>query len=509
MDKLKPIIDAVKKYHFWVICGAALLTVLVCWWLATNGVAGQYKADESKINNAFNSVSGIQSDHPNQAKIDEIKKQQGALKQSVYEAWKYLYLQQKEKNPFPTDVLGEDFQRQFENLRPQEDLARRYRERYQNYIKDYFPKLLERIDVRHPVEPKPGEAAGPAVGGPRSDGLMGPPGTGVPMPGAANAEQEWTGVIDWNPTDYARLVSRFEWQQTPSTMAVVLAQEDLWVYEALLRVIKNTNEGATNQSNALVKRIEALEIGPDAVAAWKSAENALGLQGQGQGQQGTGTNPAMEGGLPTPGGRLGGDMGPGIGRNAAGGPTEEQLLQQLFQYRYIDDKGTPLPSQPQYPYVAQPYAEFKMMPVRMMLVVDQRQIPKLLVQCATRACPSKSAACGFCKIKARQIRRARARTARGMGPMPGLGMDMPPGMMPRGGAMAPTGAGPGNPPQEAGRFDIPVEIFATIYIYNPPDREKLGTGTAAAAPPAGGAVPAAPAGQPPAAPAAQPGSNMP
>ena len=30
------------------------------------------------------------------------------------------------------------------------------------------------------------------------------------------------------------------------------------------------------------------------------------------------------------------------------------------------------------------------------------------------------------------------------------------------------------------RLDVPVDIFAIIYIYNPPDREKLGTGTASA-----------------------------
>ena len=484
MDKLKPIIDAVKKYHFWVICGAALLTVLVCWWLATNGLAGDFKAKASKINSAFTSVSGIQADHPNEAKIKEIKDKQGALKQSVYSAWEYLYRQQKEKNPFPTAVLGEDFQKQFENLRlPQEELARRYRERYQNYIKDYFPKLLEQIEVRHPVEPKPGEAAAPAVGGPRPDNLMGPAGGGMPMPGAANAEQEWTGVIDWNPTDYARLVSGFEWQQTPSTMAVVLAQEDLWVYEALLRVIKNTNEGATNQSNASVKRIDALEIGRDAVAAWKNSENALGLQTQGAGTgaaQG-GMGPGMDGGLPGPAGAgMPGDLGPGMGHNASGGQTEEQLLQQLFQYRYIDDKGTPLAAQPQYPYVTNPYAEFKMMPIRMMLVIDQRKIPKLLAECANSNMP----------IEVRRVRilkeqgPANASGAGTMGPGPAMGaMGMPPGMMP-GGAMPTPAAGSGNAPQETGRFDVPIEIHATIYIYNPPDREKLGTGTASAAPPA-------------------------
>ena len=45
---------------------------------------------------------------------------------------------------------------------------------------------------------------------------------------------------------------------------------------------------------------------------------------------------------------------------------------------------------------------------------------------------------------------------------------------------------------------MPVEIYGVIYIYNPPDREKLGTGAASAEKPAEAAAPAAPAQPPPA-----------
>ena len=53
--------------------------------------------------------------------------------------------------------------------------------------------------------------------------------------------------------------------------------------------------------------------------------------------------------------------------------------------------------------------------------------------------------------------------------------------------------------QETGPYDVPVEIHAVIYIYNPPDREKLGTGAASAKNPAEAAAPAAPAAAPAAA----------
>jgi hypothetical protein len=72
-----------------------------------------------------------------------------------------------------------------------------------------------------------------------------------------------------------------------------------------------------------------------------------------------------------------------------------------------------------------------------------------------------------------------------MGPMaPPMAPMAPPmtPMAPRTPPAGPAGGGPaiGTGSEPAGDHDVPVEILAVIYIYNPPDREKLGTGTAAA-----------------------------
>ena len=59
-------------------------------------------------------------------------------------------------------------------------------------------------------------------------------------------------------------------------------------------------------------------------------------------------------------------------------------------------------------------------------------------------------------------------------------------------------------------LDVPIEIHGFIYIYNPPDLDLLGTGTAAeeaAAP--GGAAPAEPPATTPDAPAATPPAETP
>ena len=62
-------------------------------------------------------------------------------------------------------------------------------------------------------------------------------------------------------------------------------------------------------------------------------------------------------------------------------------MRNSFNYRYVDDKGQPLPaSEPEYPYVKSS-GEFKMMPIRMSLVMDERSLPKLLVECGNSNMP--------------------------------------------------------------------------------------------------------------------------
>jgi hypothetical protein len=540
MDKLRIVLSVVKKYQFWVLGGTLVLISLVCWWLATAGLAAQFQTRQSKIEGAFKSAI-IQPNHPNENVIKNIKEQHEALKRGVFNAWTVLYEEQKEKNRFPVEALGEEFQKKFENLKfPKEELDRPYRETYQNYIKRHLPKLRARIDARRPKEEKEETPAG----GGHPAGRDAPPGAGLgaggPMAGGAaraagggfGGEVEWVGVVDWDENgDYARLVSRFDWQEAPSTLAVLLAQEDLWVYEALLQVIRNTNEGATNQANAAVKRIESLDIGRDAAAAWRDSEAAVISSKPGAGAMTGGPDAAMgqPGMMPGGGGMLpggggmmpgGGGMMPGAGGMGAGGAATGSADSALVGYRYVDNNWQPLAAtEAEYPYAKHPYAEFKMMPIRMSLIMDQRRLPRFLVECGNSNMPIEVRRVRILKTQvAPQDLASPAAGAAGGGMLPG-GMGAPGGLPTRpaggfgagGGGLGGLGGGYGQamgaPGQENTAYDIPVEIHAVIYIYLPPDFEKLGTGAAAAGPeaaPVAGTPAAAPPVAPPAAPPATP-----
>jgi hypothetical protein len=492
MDKVKIFLGVLKKQQFWVLCGVMLLTTLSCWWLSTSGLASQYGTRKQNIEGDFKGAE-VQPGHPNAAYTAKIDEQHTLLKQRVFNAWETLYQEQQEKNPFPTKVLLEDFEKQFKSLKlPQGRLDDTFRQRYQAFLsKEYLPELLKMIDVRRPAGNKDIKGT--------MGGRMGGAGAGAPMApwlggGGAAEEKELIGVVDWDSASFERIAARFNWGEAPSTMEIVVAQEDLWVYEALLRVIHNVNEsvGAKTQTNAAVKRISALEIGIDSRVAWKSSlESVFRLGrggGAGGGMSGMGPGPTMPPAMTGPSGML-----PG---GSSEGPSEKDL----FVDRYVDDKGQPLEVQSEYPYVNPKPPEFKLMPIHLSLVMDQRRLPRLLVECANSNMPIEVKRVRVLKmtfdafdVDGQPSSRGPTGGGRPSTPGPGGGGMGPPaamggmggmgGMMgprpnmpsPNAGGAAPMGMNaPGT--ESLGDFDVPVEIFAVIYIYNPPDKEKLGTG---------------------------------
>lgn len=507
MEKLNKVLTILKKYHFWVGCVVVLLITIVCWWLATAGLASQFQQRKKKLEGDFAGVRKIQRNDPNDKVVEAIQAENTVLKDKVLKAWESLYRQQKEKNPFPK-VLGAEFKRQFENLnlKSKEELEIAYRERYQYFIIDHLPTLLKMVDVRRPADEKETGAGNRRDAADRDGrnetgvartratrtaarggiGMTGIPGIGGRTTGTgANGatEEEWTGVVDWNPADLQSLETRFTWKDsTPSTLAVVLAQEDLWVIEALLRVIAETNGKEATYATAAVKRIDSLQIGREAVS--RGGDETIfkaggagaggGMAGMGGGAPGMGGGvPGMGGGMPgRVGGGLGGGLGGGgrmggmpggMGGGTTGGAADDS---KLVEGRYVGEKGEPLAAEPEYPFAKHPFAEFKMMPIRMNLVMDQRRLPKLLVACANSNMP----------IEVQRIR-IKSQGSGGAAVAPAAT-----GGAFGGGRVGRTGGGntAAADSQEANQTDVPVEIYGVIYIYNPPNRELLGTGAASA-----------------------------
>ena len=96
------------------------------------------------------------------------------------------------------------------------------------------------------------------------------------------------GIVDWSDADQKIKSVLLQLPNNPNTLDVMMAQEDLWIYETLLKVIRNTNDVGSdpnhdaknykkpaNHKVARIKQILAMDIGRDAVESWSKCESAL------------------------------------------------------------------------------------------------------------------------------------------------------------------------------------------------------------------------------------------
>ncbi|MGI5831543.1 MAG: hypothetical protein ACOX6D_03290 [Thermoguttaceae bacterium] len=343
------------------------------------------------------------------------------------------------------------------------------------------------------------------------------------LPGLPTLESRsrQVGNVDWQNPEIFRLLN---WREAvPRSIEVWYLQEDLWVYQALLRVVMRSNgilseallEGTTgslvaaqeevraeeenleagenpqdsvanNIGKSAIKCIEQLMIGQEAAASWSEIKN-LSLTGIGAAGEMSGLPGMMPMGMPgmTPGGAGAGmppmgmpPMGipgaaggpgaiggmppmmpgmPGAGSAATGGVDEAQIRADLRDNRYLNASEEPLASNQ-----AAPFAEFKRMPIIMKLIVDQRRIPEILVNCANGSMP----------IDVRHVRIAPDNASSG-GSQGAAAMGTVPGAASGGVSLGRSALGETS---GYGSDAIRISIYGIINIFNAPDPEVFGTG---------------------------------
>ena len=538
MEKVRVALEFLKKYHFWILLVLIVLITFGTWYMATDDRADQYGKRKSAIEGQFTAMQQISSkpDHPsekfnnsidfrvtgNTANVSEdAKKASGiadpsqSLSGNVSAAAERLFDDQRKSFKLPKifpnnqgdqDRFADDFWKvwnhRIEDIekppaeatnKEQYELDRVFRLQYRDQIKEIFPDLFKRIDLR-----STGEGVGNAPVGERG---------GVRTGGAVDDPTKvGTGVLDWPGA--AELTKRFEnWNDIPATIQIMLAQEDLWVYEALLNVIHNTNNCApdndkdkkyvppASHKDAPIKLIEVLEIGNDAAQSWAACENSVFVfSGD------TGGSAATSAALPGGQGMMGGSRSQQPSYIQAPG-TSGGTATSLLAGRYVDNSGKPLADPTQ-----QPNQEFRMMPVNLRVVMEQKAIPRLLVECANSNMRIDVRAVRILAEKppAFDVNSTGGDTSAGaaaavpqLGPAPGMGRSH--GMGGRGMMSRQNNQGLGQAGQN-GSFSyneesadpkalpVPVEIQGIIYIYNPPTPQSTN-----GAPPATGAAPSAPA----------------
>ncbi len=289
-------------------------------------------------------------------------------------AWKVAYEQQRLKNPWHSS-LSQQFHECIKTIAQDEKLPNDFLIEYQAFATNYVP-FLKRI----------------------------------------------APSVTWNDAAYASIQRTSYWAARPLSVEVRTAQEDIWAYQAILGSIAEVNEWATTEGRKLpIHRIEALEIGQPAGTAMESTRPRRARLAYFGDVQGLPDRRVDEAAPKT--------FAPAVTPSETSTPhtrTEEEVAKTLRAGRYVDLSGTPLPAG------MQRYPEFNLLPVRLVVDIEESRLPDLLAQLAACSMPVDV---GYVELNS--------------------------------GRSAQVGNGSGQHNQQ-----VRAEILGVIRIFNPPDKAK-------------------------------------
>jgi hypothetical protein len=451
MDKVRAFLRVTWQQRFWVLSVFGTLVAVICWMKAASKLQAEFKLDKAAIEGKFGEMQAIigKTVHGNEAVNARERKEASIIADSVKALWQKLYDNQRKEVLFWPKVLGDDFVKYIDKKKFGEDIETDYRNRYLNYIKNRFDALVEMVNAQKMPDADIGgamEGRGPAP---------------IPLELDPTATPDYW--VQW--LDQGALQAKLTFPSTPSSKVIWVRQEDLWVYETLLKAINNVNKerGTSRPDNAAIRVIVNLQVGAEAAAASLSQGNILMPPGVASSEAGA------------PGGMEGGPRGETpmpMGMESGGAAGAESMDAALLSGRYVDAEGKPISDGSTVTGQGQ---EFRRLPVRMMLMMDQKWLSRMLVECANaplpievkrlRINPEKSAA-GF-SMESTGAAGMGGMYSRG-GPEGGAAM-MSRGMESAGGAYSAMQL-----PSDLQTSGLAqVEIQGLVYIFNPPDAAML------------------------------------
>jgi hypothetical protein len=454
MDKVRAFMKVLWVQRFWVLSVVGVLAAVVCWLLASGALQAEFEAEKSAIETQFTNINAIQQKpfHGNDVVNAKEREEAAKIADNVQKLWQRLYEHQRERVLFWPEMLGKEFLEHIEKRKFNQSISNAMRDRYLNYIEKQFDALVEIVDAQK-MDPSTAGSFGGEMGG-RFEGPV------AVAPGQPGFEEDY--LVQWH--DQGALRAKLQFGHRPTATEVWVRQEDLWVYETLLRVIDNTNKArnATRPDNTAIRVIEMLQVGAEAGIASAQQANIMMPAGALAAEGGLGMEGGMvmgREGMPMPGG-YGGEGGLGV----EGDPAAADAA--LLNYRYLGDDGAPMADAS-----TGTGTEYRRLPVLMRLQMDPSWIPQVLVQCANAPLP----------IEVKRLRINPEKALDGFdatfgAPMGGEGGGGYRGGYGGGGGRGYGGEGGFTPSLATGAPGanlVSVELHGVVYIYNPPDPAVL------------------------------------
>ena len=479
MGQLKEQFAVVMRYGFWIGIGFSVLVSLVVWYLATSSLVDERESQKQKINSAFTSVTSLQgelSTHPNPSSHEVMEEMIEERTEVVLQAWKDMYERQRGLLTWP-ESLQQDFIREYEDLIPIEkyiDFPPTDSQKKETYLLSRYGTYIGRV---LPDIAKYARAEWVAIFDPNRTTP-----TRKELDQRAISGRENRPLVEWSEGSQQNLLNDlFPWRTKPypSTLEVYYSQENLWILKQLLQIIDTVNKDANEPFEARVHEIKAIKIGRSVNFNAGSIQRvpARMLDGMGMDDMGMGMD----------------DMGMGMDDMGMGMGGMEGVPIDPADNRYVDPLYQPITGAALRTALTSALptdvnlAVAKKVPVMMSVAIDQRAIPDFL------------AACGSAALMV-QVRQVRVLEKDGSvvsdsgggggyggsggygggygGGMDSGGMDDYGDIEDYGGMDAYGGGGRGamtmNGTPTERPFDMDLEVYGLINIYNPPSRESLG-----------------------------------
>jgi hypothetical protein len=509
MDQLKVGLAKAAKHQFWILTGVALLLGIVGFYLTSSTLNSLFTQQKSAIESQFSNIQNVSSaisTHPNDISQAEMQKSIDAAAEDVKAAWESQYNRQSPMLIWPDDIDLPTLVQKLKQYRPIE-LKLEYPEEpkmvndaekrsYGRYFDLQMPKLAEIIGVTWVGEASAIASTGgiPGMSGGSSgdyEGEMGQGSYGNMMGGGGMTggmmdvgKPVNRDIVVWPKSSQDELLNSIRlWRgETPSVYEIMYTQENMWILEGLLNIIKKTNGNAKANFQTAIREVEFIRLGRPAVGQAGSIDGGPASRGGASYEEMMGM--ADSSGSSMISSEDGDDNGSSGGDDAAapvGDPANLRYVDAAFNPLTGDDLRSKMRSEsPEDAY----FAVAKRVPVRLRLKIDSRKVQHFLAACGN----------ADLMLEVRQVRLGDTVAAGGSeggygggyggssGGAKGMG-DMGMGLEGAGGGDEDSGYGGmggmggmgGN--ALAGKKDTwltPIEVYGVVYLFNPVNIDRLG-----------------------------------
>ena len=215
MEKLKPYLIKIKQHHVWILFLVATAVLFYAWSSGSAKIKNDFKSNQAKIKSQFASIdkqskSRGGNNFPNESWIESREKLKNQITQSGARAWTIVMESQAESQRWPKSLAKESLE-EIENDDWNDETIRDYQ--------GVVAKEIQQIRVI----------------------------------ANATASPDNTGDL-WNVDDYKNLEGSLSSIKNENDCKTF--QQVLWIYQALVRAISQTNEGASDQFDLPVLSIE-------------------------------------------------------------------------------------------------------------------------------------------------------------------------------------------------------------------------------------------------------------